>query len=92
MPLFGIVFGGLRKLLFQNSLSPPNTIPESGMTGFWNLALQLYLLEYVLSGRKHLRHTGDTLGGGLAAAPRPQRTDRQTEHRQRVGSAYAALA
>jgi len=62
------------------------------MTGFWNLALQLYLLEYVLSGRKHLRHTGDTLGGGLAAAPRPQRTDRQTEHRQRVGSAYAGCS
>ena len=31
MPLFGIVFGVLRKLLLQNSLSPPNTIPKSGM-------------------------------------------------------------
>jgi len=39
MPLFGIVFGRLRKLLFQNSHSSPNTIPKSGMTGFWNLAL-----------------------------------------------------
>jgi len=31
MPLFGIVFGVLRKLLLQNSLSAPNTIPKSGM-------------------------------------------------------------
>jgi len=44
MPLFGIVFGVLRKLLLQNSLSPPNTIPKSGMTRFWNLALQIVSL------------------------------------------------
>jgi len=52
MPLFGILFGGLRKLLFQNSLSPPNTIPKSGMTGFWNLALQL--LENVMELQLHI--------------------------------------
>ena len=42
MPLFGIVFGGLSEFWKISFLSPPNTIPKSGMTGFWNLALQLH--------------------------------------------------
>ena len=41
VPLFGIVFGGLSEFWKSSFLSPPNTIPKSGMTGFWNLALQL---------------------------------------------------
>ena len=31
------------RALFQNSLSPPNTIPKSGISEFWKRALQFYL-------------------------------------------------
>ena len=41
-PLFEIMFGGLRKIRFHNSLSPSNLILKSGLSEFWKSGRQLF--------------------------------------------------
>jgi len=42
IPLSGIVFDRLKKILFQNSLSPPNMIAKSGMSEFSSFGILLF--------------------------------------------------
>ena len=42
------MFGGLSEFWKSIFLSPPSTIPKSGMTGFWNLPTHLETLRFFL--------------------------------------------